>query len=177
MVLGDRRWASAVQRSEEWGPSREEERGIVVIWDDCYPSSWNARTQPRHFSSHFAIHAAGVLEATNRVGRLTQVLRTPPVGAKRLQLRREFAPLRSASPLPQCPDATPAARRRAAAGAAASPSLCSTAAVTLADGLRRQQKHRHQGEHLEDCQVTMAERKGFEPLEAFRLQRFSRPPP
>ena len=40
MVLGDRRWASAVQRSEEWGPSREEERGIVVIWDDCYPSSW-----------------------------------------------------------------------------------------------------------------------------------------
>jgi integrase len=31
--------------------------------------------------------------------------------------------------------------------------------------------------HLDDQDYGMAERKGFEPLEAFRLQRFSRPPP
>lgn len=30
---------------------------------------------------------------------------------------------------------------------------------------------------LDDERNGMAERKGFEPLEAFRLQRFSRPPP
>jgi hypothetical protein len=28
-----------------------------------------------------------------------------------------------------------------------------------------------------EAERRMAERKGFEPLEAFRLQRFSRPPP
>ena len=30
---------------------------------------------------------------------------------------------------------------------------------------------------LDDDGTRVAERKGFEPLEAFRLQRFSRPPP